>query len=128
MEQMDAIALALVATSLFKIALILSGTGSIFMGYKLFCHGVAGVPGSDVETSAKGYTLTLKSTAPGTFFALFGTVLVGITAYQGMEVHLPDGSVTELSHQSRSTTDSPRGHPGILLRSEPRHGGTITAR
>jgi hypothetical protein len=124
---MDNFAYALVATGLFKIALILSGTGSVYMGYRLFCHGIHAGIGSEVDTSTKGYTLTLKSIAPGTFFALFGSVLVGITAYRGMEVHFPDGSVTDSSYQATSKADPPPGRSGMPLRSDPLNGGTITA-
>jgi hypothetical protein len=82
---MSELAWILVTGTIFKTAVILSGTACMAMGYKLFCRGVGGA--ADLKAGGGNITLVLRGVAPGTFFALFGATLVGITAWRGSGVH-----------------------------------------
>lgn len=74
----------ILAVSIFKAALIVSGSVCVYLGYRLFRLGIVGE--SDVEAGADTYKLTIKRAAPGSVFALFGAILVGITAYKGLDI------------------------------------------
>lgn len=62
----------------FRLAVIAAGVLVMVLGYRLFLRGVDSA-GGDSETRAEGggFKLTLKNTAPGTAFALFGALLIG---------------------------------------------------
>jgi hypothetical protein len=65
--------------SVFRLSIIAVGALSIYLGYKLFIAGVGtaqGGEGAGVEASLGGSTFALKNAAPGTFFALFGVVII----------------------------------------------------
>jgi hypothetical protein len=81
---MSELAWALVTGTIFKTAVILSGTVCMVMGYRLFCRGIGGT--ADLKAGGEGLSLVLRGAAPGTFFALFGATLVGITAWRGVDV------------------------------------------
>jgi len=68
---------------LFRLAIIAVGALAIFCGYRLFCLPLGG--GGDTELTAKlgEHEFALKRAAPGTFFVLFGVVVVGLMVYQG---------------------------------------------
>src|SRR4051812_28494451 len=67
---------------IYKIACLLSGTVSIFLGYLLFQHGIS-EPTNSLEASKDAYKLALTA-GPGIFFALFGAAVVGVTIYKGL--------------------------------------------
>jgi hypothetical protein len=67
---------------LYKITSLLAGVASIYMGYRLF---LAGVFDQATLTAAKGEAqFSLQNAAPGTFFALFGTVVIGAIVWRGL--------------------------------------------
>lgn len=65
----------IVALTLYKIVSLLTGTAFAYMGYRLFTAGVWGESG-DVEAQFRDSRLIIKRAAPGTFFVLFGTIIV----------------------------------------------------
>lgn len=73
--------LAIVYVTLFRLSIIGVGAVSIWLGYRLFVKGIyAAGGGGGAELGAKvGETeLTLKNAAPGTFFALFGVIVISV--------------------------------------------------
>jgi hypothetical protein len=82
---MSEFASALAAFSLYKVAVILSGTAFAYMGYKLFALASPGGR-SEVTASLPKSTISIKNLAQGTFFALFGACLVGVTVWKGMHI------------------------------------------
>ena len=69
---------------IFRLAIIAAGILTVFWGYRLFCKGIW--PAGDKSTfDAKlaNARFTLKNAAPGTFFALFGIIVISIMLYQG---------------------------------------------
>jgi hypothetical protein len=76
-------ALAMVLLAIYKIVSLTVGTIFAYMGYRLFMSGVWGNAG-DLNWSHRDSKVTLKQAAPGTFFAFFGTVIIGFTIYTGL--------------------------------------------
>jgi hypothetical protein len=66
----------------YKIACLLVGLACIFMGYRLFLEGVFAP--ATLEAAKGQATLSLQNAAPGTFFALFGSVVVAFVVWQGL--------------------------------------------
>ena len=54
------------------------------MGFRLFMAGIWGQAG-DLNAQFGDNKIVLKKAAPGTFFALFGTVIIVFTLYKGLE-------------------------------------------
>lgn len=84
----------------FRLAVVSAGVIAIILGYRLFIHGTQIIPpkSSDQEIEVKfGVTqFTLKNTAPGTCFALFGAALIITMLIQsppGVE-HTGSGGIT----------------------------------
>ncbi|HWB60857.1 MAG TPA: hypothetical protein VG733_15275 [Chthoniobacteraceae bacterium] len=73
------------ATFLYKIASLASGSFVVFLGYKLFVKGIFGQSG-DLETTWKETKIVLKKAAPGTFFSLFGAVVIICTIWKGLDL------------------------------------------
>jgi hypothetical protein len=57
----------------------------IYLGYKLFLKGIFNESGN-VEGSFKDYKLIVKKAAPGTYFVLFGSFIIGMTIFKGYEI------------------------------------------
>lgn len=109
------IAIILSVTS-YKLVSLLVGLLFAWMGYRLFMAGVWGESG-DMDASLKDFRVTMKKAAPGTFFALFGTVVISFTLFKGLEfsnvtrpVAGPNGSGTQVDSSNltagRSSNDS----------------------
>lgn len=77
------IAIILSITS-YKLVSLLVGLLFAWMGYRLFMAGVWGESG-DMDASLRDFRVTMKKAAPGTFFALFGTVVISFTLVKGLE-------------------------------------------
>lgn len=74
---------ALVAMLLvYKITVLAAGVFSIHMGYRLFLADKTS-PAGDLGVSVREYALSLKGGAPGIFFSLFGTILIGLSIMKG---------------------------------------------
>lgn len=71
--------------TIYKVASLGVGAILCFLGYRLFLAGVWGAAG-DLEVKFRKNSLVLKSAAPGTFFALFGTVVIAFTIWKGLEL------------------------------------------
>ena len=77
----------LLYATFFRLAIIAAGIVSIVLGYRLFTTGIQ----ADRETSKEvtldakiaGQAFTLKNAAPGTFFALFGVIIISVMLVQG---------------------------------------------
>lgn len=73
--------------TIFRVSIIAAGIVSIVLGYRLFCKGIWPEVGSGKETSLNadigGHKLTLKNAAPGTFFAMFGVIIISLMFASG---------------------------------------------
>jgi len=71
----------LIYLALFRLAIIAVGAISIILGYRLFIKGVFSVEGgggAGFEANIAGTKFSLKNAAPGTFFALFGIIVISV--------------------------------------------------
>ena len=68
----------------YKMFCVLVGLVFAFLGYRLFMADKLGSAG-DFEGASGGHKITLRGAAPGTFFALFGTAVVGFTVWKGID-------------------------------------------
>lgn len=80
MSEGDTLMLSL---TIYKVVTILAGLALAFMGYKLFVHGIFTEAG-ELSTKWENRSLVLKKAAPGTFFALLGTVIVCVSLWRGL--------------------------------------------
>lgn len=76
--------LIVISLTLYKSISLLVGLTSIYLGYNLFIKNIWGQAG-DLDVKFKDNKLVLKEAAPGTFFALFGAILISITLIKGLE-------------------------------------------
>ena len=77
----------LLYVTVYRLSVLAIGALSIYLGFRLFqrpveqaCSGT-GKPTAEVETA--GFTVRLIDVWPGAYFALFGTILIGIMLWQG---------------------------------------------
>lgn len=116
---------------IFRLAVLLLGGLCIFWGYRLFLAPLGqegsgtGSPdqGGELQIKRGSSSVLLKSTAPGIFFALFGTIIV-ITVLAGSQ---PDVKYKEKQQGRPQTVDRGAGttqdvttERGVYLRDPPR--------
>ena len=73
------------ALLVYKVAVLLAGFGVTWFGYRLFVQGILSASGDRDARFAKN-RLVLKQAAPGIFYALFGTVVISLAIYRGLDV------------------------------------------
>jgi len=71
---------------IYKTASLLVGLVFAYMGYRLFMAGVWGEAG-DLDAQFGKNKLLLKKAAPGTFFVLFGAIVIALTIWKGFTVN-----------------------------------------
>ncbi len=71
--------------TLYKITSLLVGFALAYMGYRLFMAGIWGNAG-DLEAKYGNQKLVIKAAAPGTFFAILGTLVLAVTIWKGLEL------------------------------------------
>ncbi|SPH24323.1 hypothetical protein DEA8626_03374 [Defluviimonas aquaemixtae] len=102
---------AVTAVACYKLVSLLTGLGFAYMGYRLFIAGIE-KPAATLEASSGAHALKLSRTAPGTFFALFGTAVVCVTLYQGFDIKLPSDAERVLSNLPALPADLASGSEG----------------
>lgn len=105
--------------TLYKVASLLVGTGFAYMGYRLFAAGIWGNAGS-FGAQHQDTALVLKNAAPGTFFALFGAVVISVTLYKGLEFQNQDSQFRSPLRNSAIQDTSPNTEQQELPRVLPR--------
>ena len=73
----------LMALTIYKVVTVLTGLGFAFLGYRLFIHGIFTEAG-ELRTNWDNRGLVLRKAAPGTFFALFGVIIVCVSLWRGL--------------------------------------------
>ena len=71
------------ALFIYKLVCIGSGLLVCFFGFRLFVLGIFTGAG-DLNSQFQSTKLVLKKAAPGTFFALFGAAVIGVSLWQGL--------------------------------------------
>lgn len=79
---MDILPLIVIYLITFRLAIIVAGIIAIYLGYKLFIKGFwpehNDKEGTSFDAKIVGSHFKLKNAAPGTFFALFGVIIIAI--------------------------------------------------
>jgi len=93
----------------FRLAIIAAGIVSIVLGYRLFTIGTqtggGGPQGTTFDASLVGSKFALTNAAPGTFFALFGVILISVMLAQGNpQLNLKDLSESEQGANATGVT------------------------
>ncbi len=75
----------LMYVTLYRLSVLAIGALAIYLGYKLFTSTPVGASESRASAAVVGggFKLTMTNFWPGTYFALFGTVLICIMLWQG---------------------------------------------
>jgi hypothetical protein len=66
----------------YKIICLLTGLAIIYLGYLLFIKGIFNESG-DVKGRYQDYRLSISKAAPGTYFVLFGSLVITLTTFKG---------------------------------------------
>ncbi|WP_339137931.1 MAG: hypothetical protein WGN25_07060 [Candidatus Electrothrix sp. GW3-4] len=110
----------LLYVTVYRLSVLAIGALSIYLGFRLFNRPAelarSGLGTASAEVESKLFTLRVTDFWPGAYFALFGTVLIGIMLWQG-----PPEMKTESVHEKTAAgektidTDLIRAAPGINL-------------
>lgn len=101
----------ILALAAYKIASLAAGVILAYMGYKLFMAGVTGNAGSLAGGDGTKH-FELKNAAPGTFFALFGAVVVCFTIFTKLDLETkPTQTTTQTIEINESTQSLPQKPP-----------------
>ena len=75
----------LIYAALYRLTVLAVGALSIWLGFRLFSNASKNNGAADGSASAEGggFKLALTSLLPGTYFALFGTVIISIMLWRG---------------------------------------------
>lgn len=123
----------LLYVTVYRLSVLAIGALSIYLGFRLLNRPAelarSGVGTASAEVESKLFTLRLNDFWPGAYFALFGTILIGIMLWQG-----PPEMKTEVVHEKTAegekTTDTRliRAAPGINLESVSAPAGSQSQR
>jgi hypothetical protein len=72
------------ALFIYKLVSIGSGLLVCYFGFRLFVLGIFTGAG-DLNSQFQSTKLVLKKAAPGTFFALFGAAVIGVSLWKGLQ-------------------------------------------
>jgi hypothetical protein len=86
----------LIYAALYRLTVLAVGALAIWLGFRLFNNAGSSADDSAGSVSAEGngFKLALTSILPGTYFALFGTVIISIMLWRG-EPQLDQKNVVE---------------------------------
>jgi hypothetical protein len=87
----------------YKIVCLFVGLVIVYLGYTLFMKGVFGESG-DVEGSFKDYKLIVRKAAPGTYFVLFGSIIIGMIVFKGFSMEETSKTPTPVSVPAPTST------------------------
>lgn len=99
----DPVVLPTVATLSYGMVTIAAGVALCWMGYRLFRVGIY-EKGGDLNASWGSKKIALKQAGPGTFFALFGAVILGLAVYKGMTISIPVSSASGAGQATSAST------------------------
>ncbi|MCI5148767.1 MAG: hypothetical protein D3916_05145 [Candidatus Electrothrix sp. MAN1_4] len=119
----------LLYVTVYRLSVLAIGALSIYLGFRLFNRPAelarSGVGTASAEVESSLFTLRLTDFWPGAYFALFGTILIGIMLWQGPP-EMKTEEVHEKTAAGEKTTDTRliRAAPEINLEGEPAPAGS----
>jgi tetratricopeptide (TPR) repeat protein len=107
---MNSISEFFIYATVFRVAIIAAGMLSIFLGSRLFTAGIESQGANNENTTfdakVAGLAFALKNGAPGTFFALFGVIIISVMLIQGNpELTLKTFNDTQRAAASQSSSE-----------------------
>lgn len=101
---MDSIQMMVIGRGIERLFISSSAILSIYFGYKLFRSGIDAVQVGDIRFL--GWVIALKQVGPGIFFALFGTILLSVSAMNNIkfENSLVKNEETGVQQQNNSVS------------------------
>ncbi|XCN74949.1 MAG: hypothetical protein Q3M24_09475 [Candidatus Electrothrix aestuarii] len=98
----------LIYTTLYRLSILAVGALTIWLGFRLFnkTESKAYDDTGSVSAEGKGFKLALTSILPGTYFALFGTVIISTMLWKGEPPQLSEKQVVE--QPGKATVSSER--------------------
>jgi hypothetical protein len=114
----------MLSLTIYKGITLLTGLALAFMGYKLFVHGIFTDSG-ELRTNWEDKKLVLRKAAPGTFFALFGTIIVCVSLWRGLSFEPSKTAPVSASPGSSPEHPQAQGLSGSAL-FESAAGGSLT--
>ncbi len=100
---MDNFTLFLIYATLYRLTVLAVGALSIWLGFRLFSTAGSKKAEGSASAEAGGVKLTLTNLLPGTYFALFGTVIIGMMLWKG-EPQFLQQELKELTAQGSKST------------------------
>ncbi|MGB5687089.1 MAG: hypothetical protein WBM35_14875, partial [Candidatus Electrothrix sp.] len=99
----------LLYVTVYRLTVLAIGALSIYLGFRLFSRPPGQADFAEIASSAGvqagGFKLRVTNFLPGIYFALFGTVLIGIMLWQG-EPQLTLKDIRETSTTGTKTTNT----------------------
>jgi hypothetical protein len=92
------------ALFIYKLVCIGSGLLVCYFGFRLFILGIFTGAG-DLTSQFQSTKLVLKKAAPGTFFALFGAAVIGVSLWKGLQF---EGRLQPLAQNETKTYSETR--------------------
>jgi len=83
--------------ALYRLTVLAVGALFIWLGFRLFSNAASKKADGSASAEGGGFKLTLTSLLPGTYFALFGTVLISVMLWKHGPPQLEQKSVTEIT-------------------------------
>lgn len=99
--------IALIVILTYKLVTLFSGTLIIYMGYRLFTEGLFSEAGH-LDGRFGQHRILLKRAAPGTFFALFGALVLLVSIVIGFDVDSENRSREEQTPEITSPAPEPQ--------------------
>ena len=104
----------LLCVTVYRLSVLAVGAFSIHLGFRLFSSTLgqadSGKNASSAGVQAGGFKLRVVNLLPGIYFALFGTILIGIMLWQG-----PPEMKTEEVHEKTATGEKMRSKAEVRL-------------
>lgn len=101
----------IISLTAYKIASLLAGCFFSYMGYKLFTAGIHGHAG-ELESQFGNNKLILKKAAPGTFFTIFGAIIISITLMQKLDYQYQEsGKQNKIEIKKENENELPKELP-----------------
>ena len=83
--------------TVYKLACLGVGLAFCYMGYRLFLVGIQKEEGN-FELTWKEIQIKLIKAGPGTFYALFGAIIIAVTVYKGFSSTWSESPVDRKPH------------------------------